>query len=65
MLDIDTLNAVIQEFADAIARAEAAKSAHPAFIDHLKHILANLIVYRDALVANNPDLGESGGWGDY
>jgi hypothetical protein len=65
VLDIDTLNAVIQEFADAIARAEAAKSAHPAFIDHLKHILANLIVYRDALVANNPDLGKSGGWGDY
>ncbi len=65
VLDIDTLNAVIQEFAEAIARAEAAKSAHPAFIDHLKHILANLTVYRDALVANNPDPGKSGGWGDY
>ncbi|HON43648.1 MAG TPA: hypothetical protein PLM74_11065 [Bacillota bacterium] len=32
---------------------------------HLKHILANLTAYRDALVANNPDPGKSGGWGDY
>lgn len=65
VLNIDTLDAVIQEFADAIARAEAAKSAHPAFIDHLKHILASLVTYRDTLAANNPDPGQSGGWGDY
>lgn len=63
VLDIDTLNALIQEFDAAIARAEAGNSAHPAFIDHLKRILANLVSYRDALVANNPDPAKSGGWG--
>jgi flagellar biosynthesis protein FlhG len=65
VLDIDTLNALIEEFTGAIARAEAAKSAHPAFIDHLNHILASLVAYRDALVANNADPAKPGGWGDY
>jgi hypothetical protein len=65
VLDIDTLNALTEEFTEAIARAEAANSAHPAFIDHLKHILANLVAYRDALVANNADPAKSGGWGNY
>lgn len=63
--ECDTLNALIQESDAAIARAEAGNSAHPAFIDHLKHILANLVAYRDALVANNPDPTKSGGWGEY
>ncbi len=65
VLDIDTLNALVQEFSEAIAKAEAGNSAHPAFIEHLKHILANLVAYRDALVANNPDPTKSGGWGEY
>jgi hypothetical protein len=65
VLNIGTLDALIEEFGAAIARAEAGNSAHPAFIDHLRQLLASLVSYRDALVANNPDPAEPGGWGDY
>ncbi len=65
VIDIDTLNALIEEFDAGIAKAEAGNSAHPGFIEHLKHILANLVNYRDVLVANNPDSAKSGGWGEY
>lgn len=65
VLNIDTLDTLIEEFGAAIARAEAGNSAHPAFIDHLRQILVGLVAYRDALVANNPDPAKSGGWGDY
>ncbi len=65
VLDIDRLDTVIQEFSDAIAKAEAAKSAHPAFIDHLRFILASLVGYRNALIENNPDDEPVTEWGQY